>query len=79
MSLFSANRCDRQSCDRRFIPIKIAENYGTCMKLSVSVEVYLGRFVQSVVSLTSSLVVKMLSVLVGKICNSHVFLLKKCE
>ena len=34
---------------------------------------------QSVVSLTSSLVVKMLTVLVNTISNSHVFLLKKCE
>ena len=35
--------------------------------------------VQSVVSLTSSLVVKMLTVLVSTISNSQVFLLKKCE
>ena len=39
----------------------------------------LGPVVQSVVSLTSSLVVKMLTVLVSTISNSHVFLLKKCE
>ena len=38
-----------------------------------------GPVVQSVVSLTSSLVVKMLTVLVSTISNSHVFLLKKCE
>ena len=35
--------------------------------------------VQSVVSLTSSLVVKMLTILVSTISNSQVFLLKKCE
>ena len=39
----------------------------------------LGPVVQSVVSLTSSLVVKMLTVLVSTIPNSQVFLLKKCE
>ena len=40
---------------------------------------YQGPVVQSVVSLTSSLVVKMLTVLVSTISNSQVFLLKKCE
>ena len=35
--------------------------------------------VQSIVSLTSSLVVKMLIVLVSTISNSQVILLKKCE
>ena len=35
--------------------------------------------VQSIVSWTSSLVVKMLSVLVSTICNSQEFLLKRCE
>ena len=39
----------------------------------------LGPVVQSVVSLTSSLVVKMLTVLVRKIFDSQVFLLKTCE
>ena len=38
-----------------------------------------GPVVQSVVSLTSSLVVKILTVLVSTISNSQVFLLKKCE
>ena len=38
-----------------------------------------GPVFQSVVSLTSSLVVKMLTVLVSTILNSQVFLLKKCE
>ena len=38
-----------------------------------------GPVVQSVVSLTSSLVVKLLTVLVSTISNSQVFLLKKCE
>ena len=39
--------------------------------------VYLGAVVQSVVRLTSSLVVKMLNVLVSTLSNSQVFLLKK--
>ena len=38
-----------------------------------------GPVVKSIVSLTSSLVVKMLTVLVSKISNSQVFLLKECE
>ena len=38
-----------------------------------------GPVVQSVVSLTSSLVVKILTVLVSTISNSQVVLLKKCE
>ena len=40
---------------------------------------FLGPVVQSIVSLTSSVVVKKLSVLVSTISNSQVFLLKKCE
>ena len=39
----------------------------------------LGPVVQSIVSLTSSLVVKMLTVPESTIFNSQVFLLKKCE
>ena len=39
----------------------------------------LGLVVQSVVSLTSSLVVKMLTILVSTTSNSQVFLLKNCE
>ena len=38
-----------------------------------------GPVVQSVVSLTNSLVVKMLTALVSTISNSQVFLLNKCE
>ena len=38
-----------------------------------------GPVVQNIVSLTSSLVVKILTVIVSTISNSHVFLLKKCE
>ena len=38
-----------------------------------------GPVVQSIVSLVSSLVVKMLTVLVSTISNSQLFLLKKCE
>ena len=40
---------------------------------------FLGPVVQSIVSLTSWLVVKMLTILVSTISNSQVFLLKKCE
>ena len=47
-------------------------------KISFSWEI-LGPVVQSIVSLTSSLVVKMLTVLVSTISNSQVFLLNKCE
>ena len=39
----------------------------------------LGLVVQSIVSLMSSLVVKMLGVLVSRMSNSQLFLLKKCE
>ena len=39
----------------------------------------LGPFVQSIVGLTSSLVVKMLTVLVSTIAYLQVFLLKICE
>ena len=38
-----------------------------------------GPVVQSIVGLMSSLVVKILTVLVSTISNSQVFLLKKCE
>ena len=42
--------------------------------------IYQGTVVQSIVSLTSSLVVKMLSVLTSTICNSQVYVCwKKCE
>ena len=40
---------------------------------------FLGPLVQSIVSLMSSLVVKVLTVLVSIIFNSQIFLLKKCE
>ena len=40
---------------------------------------YLGPVVQSVASLTSLLVVKILTVLLSIISNSQVFLLKKCK
>ena len=39
----------------------------------------LGPVVQSNVSLTSSLIVKMLNVLISTISNSQISLLKKCE
>ena len=38
-----------------------------------------GPVVQSIISLTSSLMVKMLTVIVSTISNLQVFLLKKCE
>ena len=38
-----------------------------------------GPVVQSIISLTSLLVVKMLTVLVSTVSNSQLFLLKKCE
>ena len=38
-----------------------------------------GPVIQSIVSLTSSLVLKILTILVSTISNSQVFLLKKCE
>ena len=53
-----------------------------CLKLKVMVpkEVnYQGPVVQSIISLTSWLVVKMLTVQVKTISNSQEFLLKKCE
>ena len=39
--------------------------------------ILLGPFVQSIVSIMSLLVVKMLTVLVSTVCNSQIFLLKK--
>ena len=45
----------------------------------MSVSIHQGPVVQSIISLTSSLVVKMLTVLVSTISNSQLFLLKKCE
>ena len=38
-----------------------------------------GPVVQSIVSLTSLLVVRMLTILISAISNSQIFLLKKCE
>ena len=43
-----------------------------------SIEKDLGRLFQSIVSLTSLLVVKMLTALESTISNPQVFLLKKC-
>ena len=53
----------------------ITDKFFWCHILSVTQ----GPVVQSVVSLTSLFVVKMLTVLVSTISNSQVFLLKKCE
>ena len=46
-------------------------------KMQKAFNIRLGPVVQSIVSLTSSLVVKMLTILVRTISNSQVFLLKK--
>ena len=46
--------------------------------INVSIAIQ-GPAVQSIVSLMSLLVVKMLTVLVSTISNSQLFLLKKCE
>ena len=42
-------------------------------------QIILGPVVQSIISLTNSLEVKMLTVLVSSISNPQAFLLKKCE
>ena len=47
--------------------------------LRTPVPTNLGPVIQSIVSLTSLLVVKRLTVLVSTISNSQVFLMKKCE
>ena len=48
--------------------------YGRSLNYTISIQ---GPVVQSIVSLTSSLMVKVLTVLVSKVSNSQVFLLKK--
>ena len=53
-------------------------SYNTCPIAFTSPFNYLGPVVQSNLSLMSSLVVKMLTVLISTIFNSQVFLLKKC-
>ena len=53
------------------------ENIRMFTKYSTAIS--LGPVVQSIVNLTSSLVVKTLTILVSTISNSKVFLLKKCE
>ena len=45
--------------------------------VSVKIYIYLGPVIQSIISLTSSLVVKLLTVLESTIPNSEVFLMKK--
>ena len=50
---------------------------GSFSMLKISLDNILGPVGQSIVNLTSSLVVKMLTVLVSTISNSQVFLLKK--
>ena len=52
---------------------------GSCLALRSSRWGRPGPVVQSIVSLTSSLVVKMLTLLVSTISNTQLFLLKKCE
>ena len=50
-----------------------------CHEFNGDVTIEQGPVVQSIVSLMSLLVVKMLTVLVNTKSNSQVFLLKKCE
>ena len=49
------------------------------MAIALDKSCFQGPVVQSIVRLTSLLVVKMLTILVGTISNSQVCLLKKCE
>ena len=49
------------------------------VSITIAAENIQGPVVQSIISLTSSLVVKVLTVLVSTISNPQVFLLKKCE
>ena len=51
--------------------------YRTALALQPCVE--LGPVVRSIVSLTSSLVVKMLLVIVSTVSNSQIILAEKCE
>ena len=59
------------------ILIFITFNVSKTVVLAFTDSIYQGLVVQRVVSLTNSLVVKMLTVLVSIISNSQVFLLKK--
>ena len=67
------------------IPCKLFSKETICRKVNTYFlgkirKKYQGPVVQSIVSLTSSLMVKILTVLVSTIANSQVFLLKKkCE
>ena len=56
----------------------LAKKQNQLFSITDSSPTKLGPVVQSVVSLTSLLVVKMLTALVSTISNSQVFLLKKC-
>ena len=57
----------------------IANNIHECFygEIKKTICHYLGPVIQSIISLTSLLVVKMLTVLVSTISNTQVFLLKK--
>ena len=67
--------------EQKVLSVKKEQKPASEKKMWVSVEDNnnVTPVVQSIVSLTSSLVVKMLTVLVSTISNSQVFLLKKCE
>ena len=69
-SVLNFSEFDIAYCLIRVVWLKLYVEYAFQQKT-------LGPVVQSVVSLMSSLVVKMLTVLVSTISNSHVFLLKK--
>ena len=49
------------------------------MIMNSALKMHQGPVVQSIISLTSLLVVKMLTVLIRTISNSQEFLLKKCQ
>ena len=84
------NRYKGENCHRNNFMNNLNESYVAVLGLELPTSrsavthaancaINLGPVVQSVVSLTSSLVVKMLTVLVNTIFNSLVLLLKKCE
>ena len=60
--------------------VRVSFSFFFVLVLFSKLSSYQGPLVQNIVSLTSSLVVKILIVLVSTISNSQVFLLKKkCE
>ena len=74
----AAHDCMVLFCAESFIIFFLISQYDLDIYVETDVK-HLGPVVQSIITLTSSLVVKMLTVPVSKISNSQVFLLKKCE